>query len=455
MVSDALLSQLNDFVSARIGIHFPNQHLADLERGISSAALELGFREPESCIKWLVSSSLTQAQLSILAAHLTIGETYFFREKKTFEAFEKHILPGLIDARRSKDKYLRIWSAGCCSGEEPYSIAILLHKMIPDNPEWNIAILASDINPVFLQKAGEGIYSEWSFRNAPEWIRSYFRKTERGFEIHSCIKKMVTFFYHNLAEDTYPSVLNNTNAMDIIFCRNVLMYFSSEQAKKVIQNLFFCLVEGGWLIVSPVETSQEFFPQFLPVNLPETTIYLKNTGSRIEDRKTAIQKPAVDLASKLKRQEPNKKPIRSYENAAVAGNVKRDAGDMALKASAYANDGRSKEAFDWCEKAIAVDRLNPHYYYLRAMILQERGEIEKAVESLKRAIYLDPDFVLAHFAMGNLTRRQGKFKEAERYFETISVLLKRLRPDEILADSEGITAGRLSEIITTLRKGAS
>ena len=263
-ISDELLSGFSEFVAARMGLHFTKERLNDLARGLGSAAGEFGFDDEEACAKWLMSSSLTREQVEILASHLTVGETYFFREKKSFESLEWEILPQLIDGRRKGSRGLRIWSAGCATGEEPYSIAILLSKLLPDLNSWNITVLATDINPRFLSKASRGVYREWSFRDTPGWVQGkYFKKRGGYFEILPDIKTMVTFAYQNLAEDAYPSLVGNTNAMDIILCRNVLMYFTPDMQRKVIQNLHRCLVDGGWLIVSLGEIYDDLFPQFV------------------------------------------------------------------------------------------------------------------------------------------------------------------------------------------------
>jgi len=119
-----------------------------------------------------------------------------------------------------------------------------------------------------------------------------------------------------------------------------------------------------------------------------------------------------------------------------------------LLVRAYADQGLIKEALEWCEKAIAADTLNPGLYYLKATILQEQGAIEEAIGSLKRALYLDQDFVLAHFALGNLALQQGKFKASGKHFNNALSLLKIYGQEEVLPESEGITAGRLREIIT-------
>jgi len=473
-----------------MGLHFPRERWHDLEHGVSSAAAEFGFGDAETCIKWLVSSQLMKQELEILASHLTIGETYFFREKKSFEVLEENILPGLIRSRMENERRLRIWSAGCATGEEPYSIAILLTRMIPDLKDWNITILAMDINPRFLTKAQKGLYSEWSFRDAPAWTKNYFNKTKHGFEIIPDIKKMVTFSYLNLAEDPYPSLLNNTSAMDIIFCRNVLMYFSQVRAKKVAQALYLCLVDGGWLVVSPVETSQVQVSQFRAIYFPGATFYKKYLAmsQSIEEfipekiyrppeeiriaplpieHISIHQIPSTQEKINVAREEQKAAQPDAYKEGLVLfqqgkyeqvvdklidpASQDHDTKVMILLARAYANYGKTAQALAWCEKAIGIDRLNPGCHYLHAMILQERGQVEEAVKSLGRALYLDQDFVLAHFALGNLCKHRGKFTESDRHFKNALALLGMFKNDEILPDSEGITAGRLSEIITSIK----
>src|SRR5258708_136443 len=138
--------------------------------------------------------------------------------------------------------------------------------MLSDLKDWNVSILATDINPLFLRKAREGVYREWSFRDTDPSIRSrYFTRPSEGcFEVLPEIKAMVTFAYLNLARDHYPSLLNGTNAFDFILCRNVLMYFTPERAREVAGGLHRSLLDGGWLIVSPSETSHILFADFTP-----------------------------------------------------------------------------------------------------------------------------------------------------------------------------------------------
>jgi len=226
-ISTHQLSRISELVSALMGLHFPEGRYIDLERGIESASIDFGFdNNIEEFIKWLTSAALTKSHIETLASHLTVGETFFFREKRSFDVLEREILPGLIQSKDGGEKRLRIWSAGCSTGEEPYSIAILLNRMIPDLKDWNITILATDINSRVLKKASEGVYTDWSFRDTPPWIKEgYFKKIKEGvYEILPQFRKMVSFEYLNLAEDVYPTLLNNTNAIDLIFicCRQDL-----------------------------------------------------------------------------------------------------------------------------------------------------------------------------------------------------------------------------------------
>jgi|SRR5665648_629843 len=146
-LTDTCLSQLSTFIAAEMGLYFPHARWDDLERQILVAAKEFDFIDIEMFVQWIVSSPLSREKIETLASYLTISETYFWREPKVFEALCDQILPALIRTREKSGKRLRIWSAGCASGEEPYSIAMALYNLIPDIKDWHITILATDINP--------------------------------------------------------------------------------------------------------------------------------------------------------------------------------------------------------------------------------------------------------------------------------------------------------------------
>lgn len=500
ILTDVLRLQLCEFIAERIGLHFPAERWPDLERGLHGVAEDFGFQGIGPCADWLLAPPLTEAKLQALARHLTVGETYFFREKKTFEALAERVLPELIDSRRNREKRLRLWSAACCTGEEPYSLAILLHQLIPDLKDWQITILATDINGRFLQKAAAGVYGEWSFRDTPDWLKEcYFHRAADGrYAIRPEIKNLVTFAPLNLVEHAFPSLATGTNAMDVIFCRNVLMYFTPQQAWSVVRNLQNVLAEGGWLVVSPSEGAQAAFGQLRPVNFPGAILYRKEGKDDSPERmkqpgmlaplgetaeitpspreailprmpppstaaspETLPALPKIDPATNEPRPTPQAAAVALYQQGryaeaadtltvALAEHTLPDPQMFSLLARALANQGRLSDALTWCDRWVAAHKLDTSGHYLRAVVLQELGDHDQARRSLQRVTYLQPGFVLAHFALGNLARNLGKIGEADKHFTNTLNLLRGCLPHELLPESDGLTAGQLQEITSSI-----
>ncbi len=447
---DELLGQLSDFVELQLGLCYPRARWPDLERGLRRAAPELGFSDAEECARWLVGSRRKRTEVEQLATHLTIGETYFFRDPKSFATLENFVLPMLVEKRRSSSKRLRIWSAGCCTGEEAYSIAMSVTRCVPDFADWHITILGTDVNPQYLHKAAVGIYSQWSFRGAFAGIKErYFREVAPNrFEVKPEIKKLVTFSCLNFVEDIYPSLETNTTAMDIVFCRNVLMYFSRGHAQKVVVNLRRSLVEGGWFFASATEASPELLRGLERAEFPEASIY----------RRAEAPPPPVIPPFKVERPKPLPRPPAADAPRAVGKRAKAgspESIDREIIARNLADHGHLGAALAECEKAIAANKVDPGSHYLRGVILQEQGELGEAAKSLRAAIYLDPKFVIAHFAMGNLMLRLGRHTDAVRTFETARTLLESFAAETVLPHSEGITAARLLTIVASMQEVAA
>jgi chemotaxis protein methyltransferase CheR len=498
-IHDAELSRLNELVAHHLGLHFPRERWPDLERGLRAAAEAWGRNhDGEAYLQRLLSSARTQDQMEILATHLTVGETYFFRENRGLEILEERIVPDLIRERASGRRQIRIWSAGCATGEEPYSIAIVLSKLMAGLKHWEVEILATDINTRSLRKASEGIYSPWSFRGTPPWVRRtcFEAPANDRFAINSTLKKMVRFAPLNLTDDDYAPLSNCTGGVDVIFCRNVLMYFTPMGMRRVIRQLYRYLAADGWLIVSPTETCHELFSEFAPVNLGDVTLYRKSPArfpaalslpvgdvsrSSIPLSEWAVQTtvPLRTSAFRIVQESPDKKAgsvsaglqavsygevLGVYEQgryeaagqmaAALLAQNGSDAQVMLLLARIYANQRKLTEALAWCDKAIAADKMAARAHYLRATILQEQSSLAEALLALKHAVYAEPQFVLGHFALGNLTLKHGGAKESQKHFENVLLLLARYRPEDIVPESDGLSVWRLIEMtvrIGTLR----
>lgn len=478
------LKQINTMLEAEMGLSFPENRFPDLERGIRAACKTLGFSTADDCFSQLCDRELSREQVELLASHLTIGETYFFREPNSFKALEAKILPPLIEKRRRTTKILRFWSAGCSSGEEAYSISILLQRMVPDWRDWNITVLATDINPEALRKAQRGVYRPWSFRGSgATFKKTYFEPAQgHSLEIKPEVRELVRFSYLNLADtESYPSMATNTLAMDVIFCRNVLMYFSPGGVRAVGARLAESLTDGGLLVLSPSEASSHYFPQLEPVNMPGAVFFRKTAGySRPEafgileeilkqrsdfpgestpepEDRPAPQppppaEPEEELAAYLAAARTHFERGEFFEAALVLRKYLRHKPDdreaLDLQVRASANAGQLHEALQTCEVALALDRLDPAFHYLKANVEQEMGACGAAINTLRGALFVQPDFAMAHFLRGNLLRQEGRSQDARRHLKRAQILLEKLPPDTVPPEGENLTVGRLQQIIT-------
>ena len=467
-LTDIELSMVCEVIASRMGLHFPVERWAMLRRNLILAAREFGFHDMDRFIQWLLSASLNSEQMEILAAHLTISETYFWREPQVFAALTDFILPELIRSKgrvqgaRCKaqgERSIRIWSAGCSTGEEPYSIAIALHKTIPKIEEWNITILATDINTKALNKATTGTYGAWSFRNSPAWLKSnyFIQKEDRQYEIIPHIKKMVSFTCLSLAE---MSAISNTGSMDFIFCRNVLMYFTPDWISKIANSFYQDLTEDGWFIVSSCELSSQVFPQFTTVNFPGAVLYRKGKNGSVHSfdlHSIAILEPQEPFNNPThsthfqpqsqSQSQPQFQPQPQPQPQPLQPVSEETSTDKIFSIRLLADQGHLEEALLKCGEAIASDKLAPGLYFLRASILQELGKSIEAIASLKQAIYIDPDYIMGHFMLGNLFVRQGNPKSAKRFFDNVLGLLDKYENNDILPESEGLSAQYLRGII--------
>ncbi|MFA6457405.1 MAG: CheR family methyltransferase [Bacteroidota bacterium] len=482
---EQILLRVREFIADTLGLQYPEERWNELERAITAAALEFGYTDVQRFVQHIVSTPLKKVEIDALTAHLMVHETYFWREPAAFAALEQYILPELISSRQ-KEKRIRIWSAGCSTGEEPYSLAMALHRAIPEPDVWNITLLATDISPQMVHRAEAGLYGERSFRSSPEWLKEkYFTlKGQDTYEIVPEIKRMVSFQYLNLVENIYPSMLNDTNAMDIIYCRNVLMYFTENRRSQVVRGLFNSLLPGGYLVVSANELSLQSLSQFDAVNYPEMVLYQKQL--KMQKIPTHVQAAIFDpllienmwpldpvhsgkvvfpqhqksgngtlsaIQSMEKKDSRYDKAVASYVQGNYPevisqlhpGEITPD--ERMLLIRAYANQGLLEKALHACNIAIEADRLNPRLQYLYATLLQEDQQLKEAMSVLKRAIYLDPNFVLAYYSLGKIYQRLGNRKSATKCTENVLSILKTCSQDEILYESEGLTAGRLKEIL--------
>jgi chemotaxis protein methyltransferase CheR len=324
-----------------------------------------------------------------------------------------------------------------------------------------------------------GIYGTWSFRNSPSWLKStwFHHKGGQQYEIISEIREMVAFTCLSLVE---MSAIGNFNTMDIIFCRNVLMYFTPKLIKKISNSFFNALIEEGWFVVSSCELSSHVFPQFTPVNFPGAVMYRKTkkeyihssnvypdeipeaTSVSVASAETDIQPSSTffnplkllssvaSLTTEAFAKVVTKEDLQPFNYSTIQRPQtipKETSADRIFAIRLLANVGHLEEALLVCNEAIASYKLAPGLYFLRASILQELDKGSEAIASLKQAIYINPDYIMGHFTLGNLFIRQGNTRNAKRYFNNALDLLGKRANDDILPESEGLSVKYIREII--------
>jgi chemotaxis protein methyltransferase CheR len=506
------IAKISSFVSDQLGLVYSPDRTVDLIRGFQNACREIGVVTPVLSLHLIDDPRGAQTLKAQLIKNLTIGETYFFRDRRLFVLLRDQILPDLIRERRNGVKKLRIWSAGCSTGEEPYSIAMIIRYLLPDINNWDIVILGTDINPDSLRAAEQGVYSKWSFREEKTVpIEKYFSTTPEGkFQISQEIRDMVRFTSLNLVTDRYPSNLTGTTAMDLILCRNVLMYFSSDSAAQVVDRLSSSIVDGGWFVVSPQEIS--YAQRSGLIQTKKSSVYIFQKSKCTEDSRltgtTTInslgpadnnEKEPDRLAGQVSKKRKGPAAVKRRtehqhfhrelvfspspltpaqdscsvpENACIPALHGRNSGtdsairpgekpgqpdveEMGKRARTCADQGDSEQALGWCDKILAADPLSASAYHLRAVIQQENGQDDSSVQSLKQALYADPDYISAHLMLGNALKNCGKFPDAVRHYQIVLSLLSDLPDDALVDGAEGIVAARLREIVSLLLKGVN
>lgn len=420
----------------------------DLARIIAERMAEIGLG---SCARYLdlIADPLRgREEMDALVAELTIGETYFFRHKEQFDALRDIILPDVLERNRDA-RCLRIWSAGCATGPEPYSLAILLKREFgPRIAGWHVSIVGTDINQKFLARAREGRYDEWAFRATPEDVRrDCFDKVGRQWVIRPEYKNCVSFQYHNLIRNRFPSLLDNLAGLDIIICRNVVIYFSRETVAALVPSFRETLVDGGWLVMGHAEPNIELFRDFRTVNTQGAVLY-QRVDHPVPVRAVPAPMPCAPLPPPEPRQ-PKPPLRRSLPAAGGRAPSPRPAPspEGLSRIRSLADQGRWAEALAACDSLIAVNSLDARPHFYRALVLEQQGALEGCEISLRRAIYLDRHFVLPHYHLGLFLLHRDEVAGALRSFRNVLALLDKLPDDHALEDGDAITVGQLRETV--------
>lgn len=455
-------------IQREAGLVFPPTRRPDVEAAIGRIMATLGIRQISDFVDGLRQRHFA---LDDLIDDLTIGETYFFRNSAQIEFIRREILPE-IGRRCSNGRGLRLWSAGCASGEEPFSLAILAEQ---EGMSDGVSILASDVSRTALARARTAAYGPRSFReHAAGLAERYFEIRGKRFVLVERLRQRVTFEHINLALDTYPSMANGTWGCDLILCRNVLIYFDRDTVKQVATRLFAALGKGGWLVCGASDPPLTDLAPFESIVTDAGVFYRRPMdGTRPLTRRSQgipatplpamapVRQPPVPTPSIAPRQPPPpvQDPIVEARKAYAAADYGRvialtasqpaDIEEAILRTRALGNLGEAEMAERTVAKALSSHPASAELHFLHAVLLLAGGHLRGSRATIQRALFLDRSLIVGHLMLGTIQARMGEAAAARRAYRNAHRLASSLPPDEIVPLSDGERADRLSESAKT------
>ncbi len=440
---DRLVSSIRD----RFGIIMASDPLKARERAsalVRDMSQDLDENQ-DRVFAWIMERS-DQAFVEIISPYITVGETYFFRDRKTLKSFREEILPSLAS---SDKRPIKIWSAGCSTGEEPYTLAMIMEDSTL-GLGGGFRVYGTDLNENSLKKAKKGVYGRWSFRGMSDLeIARYFDPFEDGFfKVKERYRSEVSFGSANLVASILPW---RDGEINVIFCRNVIMYFDDDGRKKVLEGFMDALSPCGWLIVAACETSLLDGSPFHPIHINGQTFFrptdpsqgLCPFTSRIWSPSEEPEDPAwendhYDYDYGSTEENPSYEETEPERGTPVDIDVIR----------ALADRGERERALELCLSL--GNSTDPYVHYLTSIIYQDVGNLADAKERLRKTLFLDPSFVMAHYSLLGIAISEGNERERTRNLRNLRGILLEMTENDVIPHGDGATAKDLLSALTNL-----
>jgi chemotaxis protein methyltransferase CheR len=471
-----LLRLISSLIEDRLGLRFNEANYDLLEAGLLRVAAARR-RRIADLLQQLLLPGPSDELLQAVVQGITICETYFFRHPEHFELVQRDVVPAVLRSGRSR---MRALSIGCSTGEEAYSLSMTLSSLGLSD----VAVLGCDVNRAALEQAERGRYGRRSLRVGSPLLDRYLRPTSDSgvYTVEPELKKITQFRYLNLGSPTALPALGTSDGYDVIFCRNVLVYFAPRHLLRVIEQLRDLLSPCGYLVLSALDVP-ESVPGLERVILSGVPVLRRKSARPASTQAAVLQlsamaessapasspgsvltaSPTTDLGPRLSAAVPQ--PLRD-EGAVPQGLDRmssapyRDAAVALLSAAKDAADaGKLARAMEEVRSALALRR-SPEALHLQALILNELGERSAAEKALLEAVEQDPDYVLAHLSLGLIERPKGQRWLSGRHLGAVLHLVQSRREDETLPGPEPLSVGharRLAAVALSalLQKAAS
>jgi len=441
------LASITQLVREHCGLSFPEGREALLAAGVRTRLAKRGLTTPDAYFELLAGEP---DEIDRLVNLITVNETYFFREPAHFKMLTERLVPELWSFRGGQGK-LKIVCAGCSTGEEPYTIAMALHERFGPGFASCFSIVGFDIDDEALEKARQGSYAAHSFRGVPGRVRDEFFEAAAGRHrlVKTC-RDAVSFVRLNICDETYPDALHDA---DVVFYRNVSIYFGSEVQQCIFRRLAGLLHERGYLFLGATETFCHNIGVLALVERDGIFFYGKRIEVPIGERRKATapvappapwpvpaaRRPAVPVARAVRSQE---EPHRIFDEALrLAEGKQYDAAlerlerletlkpafseAALLKTKILVNCGRLEEAQAACRQALAFERWSLETRLFLGLIAKIQGDLAAAKQQFKEALYIQPGSWVAHFSLAEIYRCEGDLAPAAREYRLVIGQLER------------------------------
>ena len=475
--------RFRDWIHKHSGIYLEDSKMDSLRISLVTRATRFNYVDYGEYFELL---SRDENEFKELMNLVTINETSFFRFPAQFDALRDKVIPEILETKSKVSRSFRVWSAGCSTGEEPYTIAMTLLDSGLEGLGYRCEVFGTDVSTQALDRAHEAIYPPKSVTNLPQnVVQRWFEPVRGGHRPVEKVRDVVDLSYHNLVKEPYPLVLLSN--WDVIFCRNVTIYFRLESTRRIVDNFFESLNPGGYLFIGHSETLTSISDRFEPVEIGGVFLYRKPKPRRLFSFEDVLaqrnQETRRPRTADLQRSSGSARPVSGTTREIAERSARRRQSNVAmpaatpakapvgqpeadgesvdtLVASAYGllEQGRPTEAMSFAvralaidsksveallvrayahadagdfdsaiseaNKALAVDPLLAPARYILGIIYQRQGDSVRALNEFKRTIYIDRNFVLAHFNAANIYRSRGAFEDACREYENALRALK-------------------------------
>lgn len=445
---NALHSQLETlaaFLLERAGLKIGPERHHVLRRALDERMGALALDDPDRYLKLLRAGGPSgEMELQQLLPWVTVGTTYFFRDAHQFHALERRLIPELIQRVRQRRSPGRIWSAGCASGEEPYSLAMLLAEAGADPAE--VEIWATDVNPEAVESARRGHYRERKLAGLPgKLFERYFERIDGGYGVRQELRRYIHFERHNLIQPAFRAVA--AGSFDLILCRNVIIYFDLPTVRALMDRFRAALRSDGFLLLGYSESLFQIYDRLEMVEMEGAFIYRPGRRSPswerdwVEVKEGTVPLPPPEPVSPRSAIEPPD-PVRTAASKLDQGDFLGAVTDLEAQVrlrpdslsawltlgNARSTLGRFREAREAFTAAAALDPVCVEARLYGGMAEMQAGSLREARQELTRALYLDPTLALAHYLLAQVEERLGQRDEARRSYRNALRLVSKPQP---------------------------